>query len=547
MSAGCRCPRCAYPLTGLPGAPAAADPYGPFVAEERCPECALVIPAGAHCLVGGATAGVVDEGGARGVTAIAIGAAVLLGGPWFCIIFGIAIVQAIQDGGFRRGISLSAPVGGFGAGSFVAGVVLTAVFVGAWFALRSWRRSPAEDGTGTRIGALRRRAMVVPGGLHLWLGDPSASAASRSLAGGDIRDVRGRRHIPLFRKKGAAEVGAIDFVTPMVLWSQGDLKRSAQSGSGVFSGTLWLQLPPGLPAIAVARELERTLRAPAATAQVPPEFATLGAQATPLVEGDPNRLALPTAITAASAGAPPTCPACAAALSDVPPGNWWEPLPAAVACGRCGLAVPAGAIVISGWQHPSQAASQRGRELSVSVVAVLVPVVIVVVVLGIVFLQRSFPVISALLPVLMVVVVPIFVFAVKAPRAAIPRPRARFQACSHTWIAQPGALRIVTRTPRCARGQVVQAIIPARGISRVSFAGMQSPGTDVPVQTDTLTVRGSAQELGMIGEVHLHVPLPAEADPDVVATGALDALRNSVPGDTVAEGGAGESPRPAQR
>jgi hypothetical protein len=524
MPATCRCPRCAYPLTGLAGAPAASDPYGPFVAEERCPECALVIPAGAHCLVGGATAEVVDEGGARSVTAIAIGAVILLGGPWLCIIFGTAIIQAIQGGGFRRGISFVAPVGGLGTGARVAAIVLTAVLAGAWFALRSWRRSSVDDGTGTRAGALRRRAMVVPGGLHLWTGDPGATAGSRSLAGGDIRDVRGRRHIPLFRKKGAAEVGAIDFVTPMVLWSQSDLKRSAQSGSGAFSGTVWIQLPPGRTADAAARALERTLRAPPATVQIPPEHVTLGAQATPLVGGDPHQLALPTAITAASAGAPPTCAACAAALSNTPPGNWWEPLPAPVDCGSCGLSVPAGAIVISGWEYAAQAVPRRGVGLSVSAVAVLIPVVIVASVVAIVLLRGSFPVLGALVPMLMFVVIPVLLYLAKPPRAGIPRPRERFQACSLTWIAQPGALRIVSRTPRCARGGVVETTIPARGISRVSFAVTQGPETGIPVQTDTLTVRGTARELGLMGERHLHVPLPADADQDVVVERTRAAL-----------------------
>lgn len=527
MPATCRCPRCAYPLTGLPGAPEAAEPYGPFAADERCPECALVIPAGAHCVVGGASADVVDEGGAWSVTAIAIGAAILIGGPWFCIIFGVVIIQAIQNGGFSRGIRFTPGPGGYGPGILVAGAVLTAVFVGAWLAIRSWRRASADDGTGTRAGALRRRMMVVPGGLHLWSGDPSATATSRSLAGGDIRDVRGRRHIPLFRKKGAAEVGAIDFVTPMVLWSQSDLKRSSQSGSGIFSGTVWVPLPPGQTADAAARALERTLRAPPATAPVPPEYATLGAQPTPLVNGDPHRLALPIAITAATAGAPPTCPACAAALSDVPAGTWWEPLPAPVACTACGLSVPADAIVVSGWEYPSQAAlrARRGKGLSVTMVAILIPIVIVAGVFALAFLQRSYPIAGALAPVLTVIVVPVVLLIIaKKPRAGIPRPRERFQAGTLTWIAQPGALRVVTRKPGCARGHVIQTTIPARGISRFSFANTQGADNTAPVQTDTLAVRGTAQELGLIGELHLHVPLPAELDQDLL----LERLRKSL-------------------
>ena len=60
-----RCPRCAYALTGLPGAPDPANPYAATTAEIRCPECALVVPSGSICLVGGASSGVVDPNGAR--------------------------------------------------------------------------------------------------------------------------------------------------------------------------------------------------------------------------------------------------------------------------------------------------------------------------------------------------------------------------------------------------------------------------------------------------------------------------------------------------
>lgn len=524
MPATCRCPRCAYPLTGLPGAPAAAEPYGPFTADERCPECALVIPAGSHCLVGGESADVVDEGGAWSVTAIVLGAAVLIGGPWFCIIFGVVIVQAIQNGGFSRGIRF-VPVGGYGPGLLVLGAVLSFAIGIVWLVLRSWRRASADDGTGTRAGALRRRMMVVPGGLHLWSGDPSATATSRSLAGGDIRDVRGRRHMPLFRKKGAAEVGAIDFVTPMVLWSQSDLKRSARSGSGIFAGTVWVQLPPGQPADAAARVVERTLRAHPATAPVPPEHATMGAQPTPLVDGDPHRLALPIAITAATAGAPPTCPACAAALADVPAGTWWEPLPAPVACTACGLSVPADAIVVSGWRIAAQAAKGRKAGVLLSTMVVVSVLAVLGGVFGLVMLRNSAPTLSIVLQLILTIAVPVALSILSTRmRSPILRPRERFQACTLTWIAQPGALRVVFRKPGCARGHVIQTTIPARGISRFSFANGQGADSTAPVQTDTLAVRGTAPELGLIGELHIHVPLPAELDQDLL----LERLRKSL-------------------
>ncbi len=521
MPATCRCPRCAYPLTGLPGAPLAADPYGPFPADERCPECALVIPRGAHCVVGGASADVVDEGGAWSVTAIAIGAAILIGGPWICIIFGVVIIQAIQNGGFSRGIRFTPGPGGYGPGLLIAGVVLTFAFAAVWLALRSWRRASADDGTGTRAGALRRRAMVVPGGLHLWTGDPSATAASRSLAGGDIRDVRGRRHIPLFRKKGAAEVGAIDFVTPLVLWSQQDLKRSSQSGSGILEGTVWVQLPAGQAADAAARALERTLRAAPATAPVALESVTLGAQPTPLVDGDPNRLAVPVAITAATAGEPPTCPRCSHALPDVPPGPWWEPLPTPVTCPSCQLAVPAGAIVISGWRHAGEAQWRGARSGRAALGIVGIVFAILSLIALVIVLRQVSPVASILLQVATMVATPLGIVLLSRRYARpIPRPRERFQPGTMTWIVAPGELRIVTRARRAAAVNIV----PARGIGRFSFTNSQGADTTAPVQTDTLTVRGTAQQLGLIGEMHLHVPMPAELDQDVL----LDALRKAI-------------------
>ena len=104
--ARCRCPRCAYALTGLPGAP--AEPYGATTGRIRCPECALEIPPGAHCLVGGAAPDVVDPNGGRGVMAIAIGAAVLIGGPWICIMSVVVIREALRSTTLKNGIPMSA-------------------------------------------------------------------------------------------------------------------------------------------------------------------------------------------------------------------------------------------------------------------------------------------------------------------------------------------------------------------------------------------------------------------------------------------------------
>jgi hypothetical protein len=92
----------------------------------------------------------------------------------------------------------------------------------------------------------------------------------------------------------------------------------------------------------------------------------------------------------------------------------------------------------------------------------------------------------------------------------IARPRARFQRSTQTWIAEQGRLRIVTR----GKPGAPVTVVPAKGISRVSFGQHFAADNSIPVQTDTLTVRGTARELGLMGECHLHVPIPAEVDCD---------------------------------
>ena len=290
--ARCRCPRCAYALTGLPGAPDSA--YGATAAAVRCPECALEIPRGAHCLVGGAAPDVVDPNGGRGVMAIAIGAAVLVGGPWLCIMSVVVIREALRGATLKNGIPMSA-VQGWMLGALPAAA---GIGIAAWFLWRRWRG--ADGASGERAGARLRRAMVVPGGVHLWSGEPSTTAKPRSLAGGDIRDVRGRRHIPLFRRKGAGEAGAIDFVTPLVLWSANDAKQASNMSDGRFAGTIWLLLPEGVRAESIAAPLERTLRSAPEHAPVPVQSNRVGAVDTPTIDGDPNRLAVPVAATSAA-------------------------------------------------------------------------------------------------------------------------------------------------------------------------------------------------------------------------------------------------------
>jgi hypothetical protein len=513
-----RCPRCAYALTGLPGAPDPQSPYSATTAPLRCPECALEIPAGSHCLVGGASPAVVDPSGSRSVLAVAIGAVVLIGGPWICIVGGTALIEFLRSGTPSRGIRMST-LQGLGVGTLFG---LLGLSIAGWFVWRSWRRADPSRAGGDRAGARMRRAMVVPGGVHLWSGEPAADAKPRSLAGGDIRDVRGRRHVPLFRQPGAAEAGAIDLVTPIVVWSMNDAKQASNLSDGRPAGTLWLLMPQGQRAEPIAQAIERTLRADPADVPVPVESKTMGAVPTPTVGGDPNRLAVPVAITAATAPAAPRCPRCSHAYADVPDGPWWEPLPRDVTCGGCGLAIRAGAIVIGGDSRRRAGTRTALKPWAMGAVIGLVVGTVALVALSTFLIGPSSPMLGLFVQVVGVACLPlgIIVVAVWGGRR-VPRALARFQDGGETWCFEPGRLRIITRDG--PESDVLD--VPARGISRVTFAQPFVADNSTPHQLDVLTVRGTAGELGLAGELKLAVPLPAEADQDVVAARALEALR----------------------
>jgi hypothetical protein len=518
-----RCPRCAYALTGQPGAPHPGIPYAATIAPIRCPECALEIPEGAHCLVGGATPSVVDPSGSRGVLAVTLGAILLVGGPWLCIVGVTALVEYLRAGAPKRGIAPSdLQAMAFGALPIVAGIALA-----AWFVWRSWRRADPSRPDGERAGARHRRALVVPGGVHLWSGEPTIDAKPRSLAGGDIRDVRGRRNIPLFRRPGAAEAGAIDFVTPITLWSASDAKQAANLGGGQFAGTLWLLMLHGERPQPIAHEIERTLRAASVMAPIPVTSVGAGFEAlpTPVVDGDPNRYAVPVAITAATAPERAKCPRCSHGYGEVPDGPWWEPLPCDVTCSECGLTVRAGAIMVAG---SSTGASHRRANLSRGAVAWIVAAGTggaALTVASVFVLRPIAPAASVVVQMVVAIGMPLGIaFLVRRGMRAIPRARARFQDGPETWCFEPGRLRIVTRGRPDAR--VVD--VPAGGISRVVFGQSFAADNSMPVQTDALTVRGTAPQLGLMGERTLFVALPAEADQDVVVGRARAALRNEM-------------------
>jgi hypothetical protein len=115
-------------------------------------------------------------------------------------------------------------------------------------------------------------------------------------------------------------------------------------------------------------------------------------------------------------------------------------------------------------------------------------------------------------------------FAIRSGMRPVPRARARFQAGNEAWSFERGRLRIITRGR--SDGRVIE--VPARRISRVTFGRSFAADNSIPMQTDALTVGGTAEQLGIMGERTLYVALPAEADQDVVVERAQAALRRNI-------------------
>lgn len=368
-----------------------------------------------------------------------------------------------------------------------------------------------------------RRVMVVPGGIHLWSGEPSAESSPRSLAGGDIRDVRGRRHVPLFRRKGAAEVGAIDFVTPIVLWGLNEAKSTWNMTDGRPAGTVWALMPNGVHPQSVARTLERTLRAPPHLQAAGVAVTQSAAMPAVTVDGDPDRYAVPPAVTAATVGDPPRCPRCGHLLGVVPGGPWWQPLPADVCCGACGLRVPEGAVVLTGWRSAAQARRGGGHGWMVALVVAVFMATLGGAVLAMA-LMRSV-VLFAVLQTCSVLLLPLgLTWIARRANRPIPRPRARFQAGTETWIAERGRLRLVPHGMHAR-----EVAIAARGVGSFTFGRDFVADNSMPVMTDRLVARGTSPALGLAGERSLELPIPSEVDPeDVIA--AIRAALGAPPG-----------------
>ena len=162
-----------------------------------------------------------------------------------------------------------------------------------------------------------------------------------------------------------------------------------------------------------------------------------------------------------------------------------------------------------------------GRGMLVIVLGVLSAVALFVAAF-VVLANRVSPVIAFVLQAVAVAALPIFIVrGIRMSMRPIARPRARFQRSTETWIAEPGRLRIVTRGSPTTPGITV----PATGIGRIAFGEQFVSDNSMPVQTDNLSIRGTAPQLGMVGERHLHVPLPAEVDEDTVVAAVRAAMK----------------------
>jgi hypothetical protein len=188
------------------------------------------------------------------------------------------------------------------------------------------------------------------------------------------------------------------------------------------------------------------------------------------------------------------------------------------------LSVPAGAVVVNGWQNASQAQMKRGGLGKWIIIGGAAFTVFLAA--SIVLIVRDVSAVwGGILQVAAFVGFPFLIIAaIRWNTGIIARPRVRFQRGTETWIAEPGQLRIVTRGKHDAR----ETVIPARGISTVTFGQHFVSDNSIPVQTDQLRMRGTAAQLGLAGERHLSVPLPAEVDQEKVVANIKAALASSV-------------------
>jgi hypothetical protein len=461
-----RCPACVYPLDGLPGVP--AEPYGPCTADLRCPECGLEIPRGARCVVGSSSLAAVDgrSSGARTML-----------GLW--VLGGIGVLQMAVIGWLATGVGpLASPM------FMVSAMLGWAIGFGA--VLRTHLRQRALDPEGA-LGGGDVRLLFEPGALRVFAGD--RHAPPQACAGADVQRVMAANAWRFFPRPNLPPVAMLRVQVPAQVM--------ARSGLGGVWG--YVLLPRGRQAQDLAAELAATLRA------------APGARA-----------AVPLVVNAPTPSAPPVCPRCRASLADqaAAQGAWREPLGGPVRCAACGLVVPEGSFVLTGWTGRFSGAPS-GRGLTVAVVATVLVLAFLGVVLAGVLVRRTELIFA--LPVLMtllVIAAPRLVHRL-LPGGPAPRPAGRFQPAPAALVVEPGFVTLLEmRRGRGAR----EVRVPAAGVSRIEF-GTTDPENPYGENPDSVFVRGTAPALGVLGTLSITVRTHAGVDRDALAADLNRALR----------------------
>ncbi|MFO0783562.1 MAG: hypothetical protein U0636_07745 [Phycisphaerales bacterium] len=459
------CPRCAYDLSGMPGVP--LDPYEAFEEEVDCPECGLHLSRGSRCLAG-ASEGLPLSAGKGEYWPLWVGVGSLL----------LIVAATIGTQVWAPGVTAWQWFYGRGGRSLVFMAPLIGLLVPTFLALRRWRIArELAGGAGGRVGDTRM--LVEPGVLSIFRGGPTAEPVR--VAAGDVRSVQAFRRDRILSGK--------EDIDPFILTIDGPL-FTVRSPLSVMS--VLLPPAPDLAPEEVAAAVLGTLRSsPGQGAVLPPE------------------------LTKATPGVPPVCPQCRGLLPESPEtlGDWVEPLQSAVRCPHCALEVPAGAVVMNGWRSSMEAMPRRGRTMLLAIVAVVAAAVVTDIALRIALPASTSTLPSAVLPVAVIVFIsiglPWFLARVRADRAA-PRPRARFQPSSQTWIVEPGQLTIL-QAPKRRGQQAARTVVPGKGISRIEFVRLEQ-GQVQTVLTDALRASGTAPQLGFYGWRDMHLQLYAGLD-----------------------------------
>jgi hypothetical protein len=381
-------------------------------------------------------------------------------------------------GGTSVGATLGAPLRGWQAADALA-LLGSTVAVGSvvWVLYNRRRLSVMLDPDET-LGGSDVRVLVEPGAIRVFRGRPDVTPMECSAA--DLRRISASSAWRWFPRSGAPAVMMMQIHLPV--------QASAAGAMGFVVG--YFHVPAGHMPQDIARRLLQVLR----------RQAQVGAE-------------LPPTTTAPTKSDPPLCPFCMKSLNSVPhaTGVWREPLEEVIACPHCTFAAPAGSYVLSGWGSPAAMAAARHRWLGWVVIGVTLAVVGSVILVGVVFAQG--PKLALLCPFAIFVL--FFGASLFARRLSLSnanlRPEGRFQRGNVVWRVEPGQLTIVERALWGRRPRVQLTHIASRGITKFEFGTPEADGAHT-WNVDLLIARGTAPELGMMGERHLTFMIHAGID-----------------------------------